>query len=214
MADLKDRRPLKSRETGWARKIAKRLAAARITPNQISVASIGFAALAGLSFAGVAWTDGVLRIFALLAGGVLVQMRLICNLFDGMVAVEAGQGTPTGPFWNEAPDRVADILILVGVGVGAGVVSLGWAAATVAVLIAYLRALAGSLGQEARFTGPMAKQHRMATVTVAAVAGIVLSPWFDATLILKAALWIIVLGGLVTAFRRAGEIRAALSRET
>ncbi len=211
MADLKNRRPLKSRDTGWAQGITRRLAEAGITPNQISGASVVFAALAGLAFAGTAWTEGALRIVLLLAGGLFVQARLLCNLFDGMVAVEAGKGDATGPFWNEVPDRPADILILVGVGIGAGVAWLGWAAAALAVLIAYLRAFAGSLGQDASYAGPMAKQHRMAAVTVAAVAGIALSAWVDAQVILRLALWVIVLGSVATILRRMAEILRGLS---
>ena len=39
--------------------------------------------------------------------------------------------------------------------------TLGWAAAVLALLTAYIRALSGSLGLPQRFLGPMAKQHRM-----------------------------------------------------
>ncbi|SDY36329.1 Phosphatidylglycerophosphate synthase [Jannaschia faecimaris] len=210
MADTKNRRPLTSRDTGWARAITRRLAASGIAPNQISAASVGFAAFAGICFAAVAWTEGGARIAALIGGGLFVQMRLLCNLFDGMVAVEAGQGGPTGPFWNEVPDRAADILILVGVGIGSGLAWLGWAAAAVAVLVAYLRAFGGAMGQDADYRGPMAKQHRMAIVTVAAVAGAALVNWTNIAPVLQLALWVVVLGGCVTAFRRATVICATL----
>jgi phosphatidylglycerophosphate synthase len=63
-------------------------------------------------------------------------MRLLCNLFDGMVAIEGGRKEADGPFWNEAPDRASDILILAGAGLGAGAVGLGWAAAALAVATA------------------------------------------------------------------------------
>lgn len=212
MADLKNRRPLNSRSTGWAQVITHRLADANITPNQISAASVVFAALSGLSFAGVAWSEGALRIVLLVAGGLFVQLRLLCNLFDGMIAVEAGQGSATGPFWNEVPDRPADILILVGVGIGAGAPTLGWVAAVLAVLIAYLRAFGVSLGQNADYAGPMAKQHRMAAVTVAAVAGALLSVWVDAMLILRLALWVVILGEILTVFRRTWRIYTRLLR--
>ncbi|CTQ49258.1 CDP-alcohol phosphatidyltransferase family protein [Jannaschia donghaensis] len=212
MPDTKNRRPLTSRDTGWARGITRWLAGTGITPNQISAASVGFAAFAGACFAGVALTEGLGRVALLIGGGLGVQLRLLCNLFDGMVAVEAGQGGPTGPFWNEVPDRPADILILVGVGIGAGVAWLGWAAAALAVLIAYLRAFGASLGQDADYTGPMAKQHRMAAVTAAAVAGAFLGVWIDAPLVLRIALWVIVAGEIATAARRALRIRTKLAQ--
>ncbi|MEP2641552.1 CDP-alcohol phosphatidyltransferase family protein [Roseobacter sp.] len=212
MADPLNRRPLNSRSTKWAQFITRRLAAAQITPNQISAASLVFATLAGLSFAGVAWSEGVLRVVLLVAAGVLVQLRLLCNLFDGMVAIEAGQGAPTGPFWNEVPDRPADAVILIGVGIGAGAATLGWAAAALAIGVAYLRAFGSSLGHEADFSGPMAKQHRMAAVTIASAAAAILSPWIDAMLILHIALWCVVAGAGVTLIRRARTLHAKLSR--
>ncbi|WP_227270388.1 CDP-alcohol phosphatidyltransferase family protein [Roseobacter weihaiensis] len=212
MVELKNRRPLNSRSTGWAQVITRRLADANVTPNQISAASVVFAALSGLCFAGVAWSEGALRIAFLVAAGLFVQLRLLCNLFDGMVAVEAGQATATGPFWNEVPDRPADILILVGVGIGAGAPTVGWAAAVLAVFIAYLRAFGVSLGQNADYAGPMAKQHRMAAVTFAAVTGAVLSVWVDAMLILHLTLWVVILGEILTVFRRAWRIYTRLLR--
>lgn len=211
MADPDNRRPLKSRGTGWAQATTGKLAAANITPNQISAASVVCAALAGLCFAGVAWGDGGLRIVFLLAGAVFVQMRLLCNLFDGMVAVEAGRGSATGAFWNEVPDRPADVLILVGVGVGADAAWLGWAAAALAVFIAYLRAFGGSLNQEADYRGPMAKQHRMAAVTAGAVGATALSAWGTPPVILWLTLWVIVIGEIATAVRRMARIRALLA---
>ena len=43
-----------------------------------------------------------------------------------MVAVEGGKAEADGPFWNEFPDRIADILILAGAGYGIGSPALGW----------------------------------------------------------------------------------------
>lgn len=126
MVNENDRRPLASRNTGWARKITTRLAQTSITPNQISMASMGAAALAGLLFYMAGQTDGFLRVAGLLGGALFCQLRLLCNLLDGMVAVEAGKGSPDGPFWNKMPDRVSDILILVGIGYAARSWLGGW----------------------------------------------------------------------------------------
>ena len=165
MNKTENRRPLASRDTGWAKAVARRLAETSITPNQISMASVVFAALAGLAFWQVGETEGAARALLLVLAGFLVQCRLLCNLFDGMVAVEAGKGSPDGAFWNEFPDRVADIAILIGVGYGVDQPALGWAAAGFAVLTAYVRELGRACGQEADFSGPMAKPHRMAAIT-------------------------------------------------
>jgi phosphatidylglycerophosphate synthase len=212
MAQDSDRRPLASRDTGWARGIARRLSASGITPNQISMASMVMAAGAGVAFwlAGSA-TSGP-RIALLLAAALFCQLRLLCNLFDGMVAIEGGKQASDGPFWNEFPDRIADILILTGVGYGIGAPALGWTAAAFAVLTAYTRELGRNCGLPADFSGPMAKQHRMATITAAALLSLLEPLWRGQNEVLLVALWLIALGAAVTALRRATNIVRGLRR--
>jgi phosphatidylglycerophosphate synthase len=209
-ADGTKRRPLASRDTAWARTITRWLAATSVTPNQISMASIGAAGLAGACFwwAGLVEGAGV-RAALLIAAAALCQLRLLCNLFDGLVAIEAGKQAPDGAFWNEFPDRVADMLIMVGVGYGAGVPELGWAAAAFAVLTAYTRELGGACGLGPDFSGPMAKQHRMAVITVAAL---VAPFWSVPGQVLALALWIVVIGAAATTLRRAARIVSRLRR--
>lgn len=206
MAQSDDRRPLASRDTGWARAIARRLSASGITPNQISMASMAMAACAGAAF----WLAGTAapgpRIALLLVAALFCQLRLLCNLFDGMVAIEGGKQAADGPFWNEFPDRVADILILTGVGYGIGMPALGWAAAALAVLTAYTRELGRNCGLPADFAGPMAKQHRMATITAAALVSLLEPLWRGHNEVLVIALWLIAAGAAVTALRRAANI--------
>ena len=52
----------------------------------------------------------------------------------------------------------------------------------------------------------MAKQHRMAVITVASVVAIVEPLWGDTPNVLEWALWIIILGAAFTALRRAARI--------
>ncbi|MCB1493768.1 MAG: CDP-alcohol phosphatidyltransferase family protein, partial [Rhodobiaceae bacterium] len=138
-------------------------------------------------------------------------LRLLCNLFDGMVAIEGGKQSPTGAFWNEAPDRLADILILAGMGLGAGNTVLGWAAAAFAVLTAYIRELGTSAGAAPDFSGPMAKPQRMATATIAAVAGIPIGILGLGLNALEIGLWVIVAGSAVTALRRSWRLVSSLN---
>jgi len=197
-----DRRPLTSRNTWWAQAIARWLVQKSVTPNQISQASIVAAALAGLFFYFAGQDTGTQRVFFLLLAALSCQLRLLCNLFDGMVAVEGGKAAADGPFWNEFPDRAADILIFAGIGLGIGYPGLGWAAAGFAVLTAYVRELGRASGQGADFSGPMAKQHRMATVTGAAVLSVFEQFAGLHNDLLQAALWIVAIGGAITALRR------------
>ncbi|MBP1887425.1 CDP-alcohol phosphatidyltransferase family protein [Sinorhizobium mexicanum] len=202
MTETGDRRPLASRNTRWAGAIARWMAARAITPNQISQGSMVAAALAGGAFFLAGQSAGTTRIVCLLLAALFCQLRLLCNLFDGMVAVEGGKGEPDGPFWNEFPDRVADILIFAGLGYGIGAPGLGWAAAAFAVLTAYVRELGRATGNPSDFSGPMAKQHRMATVTAAAAIAILEPLWQGHNEVLAIGLSVVALGAALTAFRR------------
>lgn len=142
----------------------------------------------------------------LLAAG-LIQLRLLANMLDGLVAVEGGRHTPTGDLFNEVPDRIADVLILapIGYGIPFGIagVTLGWAVALLAVLTAYIRLFGGSLGFVQSFMGPMAKQHRMAVLTLACLVSVVevIAFGFHGWA-LTAGLIVIGIGAAITAVRR------------
>ncbi|MCB1086986.1 MAG: CDP-alcohol phosphatidyltransferase family protein, partial [Verrucomicrobiae bacterium] len=135
---------MKSRSTPWAKGLAVRLQRWGVAPNAISAASVVMAAAGGVSFAaaGCGWVPWWM---GHVAGAVLIQLRLLCNLLDGMVAIEGGRKTATGDLWNEIPDRFADTFLLVGAGLAAGAWWLGALAAWGAVMTAYLRAFGASL---------------------------------------------------------------------
>lgn len=201
-----NRRPLNVRQAGFASTCARLLNDKGITPNQISVASAGFALLAAVTLAMINVVASGQWMLAILAA-ILIQCRLLCNLFDGMVAVEGGKGTPAGELFNDIPDRLADPLILIAVGYAvtdfAWGVSLGWLAGLLAVMTAYVRTLAASIGAPVNFQGPMAKQHRMAIVTLACVATVFEGSVWPVGSVLYISLIVIVLGCLITCARRA-----------
>ncbi len=205
-----DRRPLASRNTGWARGLAGWLAARGVAPNAVSGASVGFAVVAGAALWAGLQVDGAARVALLLLAALAVQGRLLCNLLDGMIAVEGGRGTPDGAFWNEAPDRLADIVIVVGLGLGAGWAAAGWAAATLAVLTAYLRSFGQACGLPADFRGPLAKPQRMALVTGIALLAAAEPLWGWAGQVATVGLGLLIAGTALTAGRRALAIRAGL----
>ena len=123
------------------------------------VAGLLFASVPGLGQPWLAW----------LCGAVLVQLRLLANVLDGMVAVGRGVASPVGELYNEIPDRVSDTAVFAGIGFAAGSPALGWAAALAAMATAYVRATGRAAGGGSDFRGPMAKQQRMALVTALAV---------------------------------------------
>jgi len=207
-----NRRPLRSRQTAWAQAAARRIDGAGITPNMISAGAVLAAVVGGgsLALVGLIGDMVVLRGALLLVAALAIQARLLCNLFDGLVAIEGGKAAKDGPFWNEAPDRLADILFFAGAGIAAGHPALGWSVAALAVLTAYLRELGRAEGLPPDFRGPMAKQHRMAALTLACLLAVVEPMISDAPRLLAFALWIIAIGTIATATIRATRMVGAL----
>jgi phosphatidylglycerophosphate synthase len=208
------RRPLKTRQRRWAQALAASLARTGLTPNQISVASVVFAAAGGACLAASGATSPGARALLLVAAAGGIQLRLLCNLLDGMVAVEGGKRTPTGELYNDVPDRFADVALLAGAGYGASSFSwgpdLGWAAAAVAVTTAYVRYVGAATGAPQLFIGPMAKQHRMAALTLACLVGAGEALAGLPGRAVPAALALVVAGGAVTVARRLRAIARAV----
>lgn len=142
----------------------------------------------------------------LVLGAAAIQLRLLCNMLDGLLAIEGGLRSKTGELFNEIPDRVADALILAGAGYALGRVgwgpALGWTAAVLAVLTAYVRMLGGSLGFAQDFSGPMAKQHRMFVLTMGALVAAMEIAIRGRVTALWIAMAVIVAGSALTAALR------------
>ncbi|MNK88913.1 CDP-alcohol phosphatidyltransferase [compost metagenome] len=191
-----NRRPISARSTGWAKRITDLLVKRDISPNQISVASIFFA-LAGAIALNI--DNGV-------AGSILcavaIQLRLLCNLFDGMVAIEGGKQSDIGSLYNEFPDRIADSLLIVGLGYALWQPELGWFAALAAALTAYVRVFGGSIGLKQNFMGPMAKQHRMAVMTAGLVLNAIEFHLYASHYALMLTLIVIAIGAAATCITR------------
>ena len=210
MVDEADRRPIAARDLGATRRVAAWLVARGASPNGISLAGMGCGLAAGAAFAATAWLPSMASLWWLL-GAALVQARLLANLFDGMVAIGRGVASPVGELFNEVPDRVSDTAVLVGLGVAAGSVALGLAAALAAMATAYVRTTARAAGAPMDFAGPMAKQHRMALATGVAIWCAVLpAAWSGGAWAPWAVLVVIAVGSLATAWRRLARAAAAL----
>ena len=197
------RRPLKTRGKAWAQALARALARKRVSPNLISLSSIFFAVLgAACLFAclsvSIAWPF-------LIGTAVCIQLRLLVNMLDGMVAVEGGLGGVTGDIYNEFPDRIADACFLIPTAYVAASAAwpygleLGWSACALALLTAYVRALGASIGAGHAFHGPMAKPHRMFLLTVTCLLAAVIDQTANVVYI---SLALMNLGMLITIGRR------------
>ncbi|HEX6833135.1 MAG TPA: CDP-alcohol phosphatidyltransferase family protein [Rudaea sp.] len=199
-----NRRPIAARNSAWAQRLSAALARTAITPDQISVASVVFAAIGAALL--VLWPNAA----GLLLCALCIQLRLLCNLLDGMVAVEGGKGSALGRIYNELPDRITDSLLIVALGYACAMPWLGWLGALLAVLTAYVRVLGGSLGQAQDFRGPLAKAQRMALLTIACVAGAIETFWDSERYALQIAAVLIVAGSLFTCMTRTRAIATRL----
>ena len=200
------RRPIAMRSQEWVKSLARAVTAAGISPNAISLSGLGFAIVAGVALAATGYVDGALRVTLFIAAAVCIQLRLLCNMLDGMVAIEGGRRTPYGEIFNDMPDRFADVAILVGAGFSLTAFpwgpTIGWIAGLLAVLTAYVRLLGASMGTPQYFMGPMAKPHRMGTITAACVLSI-FEPFVGLRGdVVAVALAIVILGSIVTFVRR------------
>lgn len=202
---VRNRRPIAARELKLSRLAATWLARRGASANAISTAGMIAGMLAGVSFA---WADGAAAPLLWFAAALLIQLRLVANMLDGMVALESGTASRLGELFNEVPDRVSDSATLIGLGyaVGGDIV-LGYAAAAAAMATAYIRALGVAAGTRAEFCGPMAKQQRMFVATITAVACGV-AALFGAPIAIGGyglpalALALITAGATITALRR------------
>jgi phosphatidylglycerophosphate synthase len=208
-----ERRPMFARDMNLLKLFARWLVARKVSPNAISLAGMAGAILSGLALAATTLPGLARLMFFVAAAGIIV--RALGNLLDGMVAVGTGKASPLGELFNEVPDRVSDIAILIGVGFAVGGnVTLGLLAALVAVLVAYVRAEGKVVGAAQHYCGPMAKPGRMLVIFLAAIyCGLTPANWQPAWNIgaetfglMAVGLIIIVVGGIATAIRRLNRI--------
>ncbi len=208
------RRPIKARSASWSHSLALKIANMGVTPNQVSVLSAVAASISAGLMAVTKILPPALQPVLLVLAALFIQLRLLCNLLDGMMAVEGGKKSTTGELYNELPDRVSDTVILVAAGYtsNAGIlgIELGWLSALLALATAYVRAFGAQCTGKQDFCGPMAKQHRMFVMTIALIAAAALSGIGGARPILLIALGLISVGSAVTCVRRIARIAKTL----
>lgn len=146
---------LKPRFQALLRPAVRRLHAAGVTANQVTLAACGISVALGLA---LAWNPEPAA-FALIPAWMLVRMAF--NAMDGMLAREFGQQTPLGAFLNELTDVLSDAALYLPFATLAPF-SPFWIG--VVVLLAAMSEFAGALGPTVgasrRYDGPMGKSDR------------------------------------------------------
>ena len=134
--------------------------ACNVHPDAISYLSIVSSAAAAACF----WRSGE-HAWLLFLGPAFCYLRLWCNMLDGMVALAAKKASLHGEIINELPDRISDVLIFAGVAhSGRCHLALGYWAAILALLTAYVGTLGQAVGARREFGGVMSKPWRMAVL--------------------------------------------------
>lgn len=217
-----DRRPISARDHALWKAVAGWLVQRGVSPNAISVVGMIACILAGACLALTAHASGLAERGLWIAAAALVPFRLLCNMLDGMVAIGRGVASPVGELYNEIPDRISDMATLIGLGFAtAAHPTLGAFVASLAVLVAYVRAAAKVAGAPQDYRGPMAKQQRMVVVIIVCLwMGCAPVDWRTlgdrsiANIPLTApniALLVIALGSMITVARRVRRAAAVLN---
>ncbi|MFN4142526.1 CDP-alcohol phosphatidyltransferase family protein [Aestuariivirga sp.] len=213
-----NRRPIPARKSRHSAAFASWLAGKDVTPNQISLFGLAVGVGSGVALALTPQLPDFARLL-LVASAIMVLLRGLSNMFDGMVAVEQGRASPTGLLYNEIPDRLSDVALFAGAGYAVGSDPMaGWAAACVALMVTCIRLVGTIAGAPADFGGPMAKQQRMFSIAaVSFYLGVTPEAWHPgfgadgAVGLLALVLWIIVIGGIYTCIVRTRRAAIALN---
>ena len=214
-AELGDRRPIATRNTKWAQVATAWLAARNISPNAISIAGMCACIVAGIALGLTSVASN--RIFWLIAA-LGAQLRLTANMLDGMVALASRRASKVGELYNEIPDRISDAAVFIGAGFAwGGNIALGYIATILAIFTAYVRAAGKIAGAPNEFCGPMAKQHRMLVITLICLySAVTPRSWQSISFndsqigLMTLGLVVIIVGCVITVFRRVSRIAHAL----
>src|SRR5262245_8880667 len=129
-----DRRPIASRNLPLWQRTANLLVRARISPNVIPILGMLAAFLGAAALILTRYADPLPARLLFAAAAACIQLRLLANMLDGMVAIAANKASPLGELFNEIPDRLSDTALLVAAGYALNSIpALGWAAASSAL---------------------------------------------------------------------------------
>jgi len=169
---------LKPRFQGLLRPLSNRLAAAGVTPNQVTLAALVLSLATGALVA--LYPD---RRWPLLLIPCVLFLRMALNAIDGMLAREHAMQSPLGAILNELGDVVSDAALYLPL---CWVPGLSPVLVVAVVLVAVIGEMTGvvavQIGASRRYDGPMGKSDRalvLGSIGVLLGLGIEPQPWAD-----------------------------------
>ena len=138
-----------------------------LTPNDVSVISLGVAAAAGWAFylATPVWY---------VCGAALVFVNGWLDVIDGALAREQGVSSKGGDLLDHVIDRYADVVVIAGLAAGVGRYALGFAAVTGVLMTSYLGTQIQAVGLGREYGGLVGRADRLALVGLTGVAAALL----------------------------------------
>ena len=183
---------LKPKFQNLLRPVCRRMAAAGVTANQVTLLALALSLLTGgliVGFDGVRWT--------LLLVPVALFVRMALNAIDGMLAREHDMKTPLGAVLNELGDVASDTAIYLPF---AAVPGMPAAMMAVVVVLAAISEMTGvvavQIGASRRYDGPMGKSDRALVLGLVALAlglGAPAGAWLHAAIALVALLLLVTI---------------------
>jgi phosphatidylglycerophosphate synthase len=141
----------------------------RISPNALSMAALGCAALAGIAYY-LSYGNS----FALVLAVALLLLNGLLDALDGALARQTGTSSKYGDFLDHVIDRYADVFIVCGIFLGGYLPSdLGALALAGVLLASYLGTQAQAVGIGRVYGGIMGRADRMIVFVLATCLNLV-----------------------------------------
>ncbi len=149
-------------------KLGSGFASTGLSANFWTGVGLALALAAGVAYSSTPLTDGAIgKYYAAVIGGVLLLVSGFFDIIDGAVARVTKQASKKGAFFDSTFDKVAEVVIFLGIAAGGlanpllCMVGLG-----MSLLVSYTRARAESLGVELKGIGIGERAERMLILAI------------------------------------------------
>jgi archaetidylinositol phosphate synthase len=168
-----------------------------LTPNGLTLASLGLAIVAGFLF----WLGQVREPWLLALGGLVVLISSVLDALDGRLARLQGSAGPRGDYLDHVTDRYADLAMLLGIGLGPAIdLRITLFAIVGTLLTSYMGTQAQAVGVGRDYRGIMGRADRLVLLGVIPIVQVLLPPALPLPFGLPPLAWLLLLIGTLGNF--------------